>query len=171
MLRLYIRHLQYKMRLSWNRHVSLGDLLTSRWATARAYGFGEGSNCYDSALIIGDVRVGKQTWIGPGTVLDGSGGLEIGDFCSIGAGAQIYSHDSVRWATSLGLEPYQRAKTKIGSGVYIGPNSVIYRGVTIGDKAVVGALSLVNRDIPAGATVAGSPARPIQSSRAEDESC
>ena len=33
---------------------------------------------YDSVLVIGDVQVGKNTWIGPFVVLDGSGGLEIG---------------------------------------------------------------------------------------------
>ena len=57
-------------------------------------------------LVIGDVKVGSHTWIGPNVILDGSGGgLEIGDYCSIDAGAQIYTHDTVMWAISGGQVP------------------------------------------------------------------
>jgi acetyltransferase-like isoleucine patch superfamily enzyme len=145
------------------RHVALGDLCTDRWETARFLGFGEGASCYDNVLILGDVKVGRQTWIGPNVVLDGSGGLEIGDYCSISAGVQIYTHDTVAWATSLGEAPVARSPTRIGSGVYIGPNAVIQRGVTIGDRAVIGAMAFVNSDVPEGAKAWGVPAR-VQSS-------
>jgi acetyltransferase-like isoleucine patch superfamily enzyme len=143
------------------RSLSFGDYFTDRWERARREGFGEGTSCYDNVLILGDVKVGCNTWIGPNVVLDGSGGLEIGDFCSISAGAQIYTHDTVKWSTSMGAEEAEHSPTKIGSGVYIGPNAVISRGVTIGDKAIIGALSFVNADVPAGGKVAGSPARSI----------
>jgi acetyltransferase-like isoleucine patch superfamily enzyme len=44
----------------------------------------------------GDVRVGRNAWIGLGCILDGSGGdLEIGDWYLISAGAQIYTHHTV----------------------------------------------------------------------------
>jgi hypothetical protein len=55
------------------RRVPWGDLVTDRWNNAREYGFGEGTSCYDSALILGDVKVGKHAWIGPNVVLDGLG--------------------------------------------------------------------------------------------------
>ena len=94
-----------------------------------------------------DVKVGKcSDW--PKCILDGSGGLEIGDFVSVSAGVQIYSHNTVSWSTSLGFENISKKPTKIGNGVYLGPNSVIQMGVTIGDQAVVGAMSFVNKDIP-----------------------
>ena len=48
------------------------------------------------------VTVGAGTWIGPNTLLDGTGGLSIGASCSISAGVQIYTHDSVMWALSGG---------------------------------------------------------------------
>lgn len=48
---------------------------------------------------------------------------------------------------------------KIGNNVYIGPHSVIARGVTIGDRVVVGANGLVREDVPSGKKVAGNPAR------------
>ncbi|MBT4122956.1 MAG: acyltransferase [Candidatus Ruthia sp.] len=151
--------LREQMWEKYKRHVSFGDLFTDRWETAKAYGFGEGTSCYDNVLILGEVRVGKNTWIGPNCILDGSGGLEIGDYCSISAGVQIYSHHTVKWATSLGNESTETDAVKIGSGVYIGPQSVIQMGVSIGDKAVIGACSFVNRDVPSNTKVWGSPAR------------
>ncbi len=148
-------------RERFNRSVSFGDLMTDRWERARRDGFGEGTSVYDNVLVLGDVKVGKHVWVGPNCILDGSGGLEIGDHCSISAGVHIYTHHTVKQATSMGVEPIERAPTKIGSGVYLGPNSVVQMGVTIGDRAVIGALSLVNRDIAPGERVAGTPARPI----------
>lgn len=151
--------LRLQMKQLFNRHVSFGDLFTDRWETAKFYGFGEGTSCYDNVLIIGDVKVGKNTWIGPNVILDGSGGLEIGDYCSISAGVQIYSHDSVSWSISLGEKPREHSPTKIGSGVYIGPQTVIQRGVIVGDKAIIGAMSFVNKNVPNGAKVWGVPAK------------
>jgi acetyltransferase-like isoleucine patch superfamily enzyme len=149
--------LRQEMMSKYNRHVSFGDLFTDRWETARSYGFGEGTSCYDNVLILGDVKVGENTWIGPGVILDGDGGLEIGDYCSIGAGVQIYSHHSVRWAISLGVEPIDKRPTKIGSGVFIGPNTIIQMGVTIGDTAIIGACQLVSQDVPAGSFALSLP--------------
>ena len=142
-----------------HRTLPFGDYVVDRWEKARALGFGEGASIYDSALVIGEVAVGEQTWIGPGVVLDGSGGLTIGAFCSISAGVQIYSHDSVDWATSGGEAPIVRAPTRIGDRCYIGPNTIVAKGVTIGDGCVVGAGSVVLADLPAGSRAAGAPCR------------
>jgi acetyltransferase-like isoleucine patch superfamily enzyme len=137
-----------------------GDYVSDRWEKARILGFGEGTSIYDSAHVFGEVTVGRPTWIGPFTILDGSGGgLIIGDHCSISAGVQIYTHDTVAWATSGGSAAYDHAPTRIGSRCYIGPNAVIAKGVTIGDGATIGANSLVLNDVPADATAYGNPAR------------
>jgi acetyltransferase-like isoleucine patch superfamily enzyme len=160
-LREAYRHLQARKRTAFNRHVAFGDLISERAEIAAAYGFGEGTTCYDNVLILGDVKVGRNSWIGPNVILDGQGGLEIGDYVSISAGVQVYTHDTVAWSTSRGAQPMAKAPTRIGSGVYIGPNSVIERGVTIGEGAVIGAMSFVNSDIPAGARAWGVPARVI----------
>jgi len=160
LIRGLLKTLSTRKRREFNRRVSIGDLLTERDANAAACGFGEGTTMYDNVLVLGDVKVGRNTWIGPGCILDGSGrGLEIGDWCSISAGVQIYTHHTVNRSISLGAKPVEYAPTKIGNGVYIGPNAVIQMGVTIGDKAIVGANSFVNRDIPANAKAFGSPAR------------
>jgi len=143
----------------FKRHVSINDLLFDRWETAEFYGFGEGTSCYNNVLILGDVRVGKNTWIGPNVVLDGTAGLEIGDFCSISAGVQIYSHNTVKWSNSLGAEAAEISPTRIGNGVYIGPNSIIQMGVTVADKSVIGAMSFVNKDVERNEKVFGCPPR------------
>jgi acetyltransferase-like isoleucine patch superfamily enzyme len=85
--------------------------------------------------------------------------LEIGDWCSISAGVHIYTHHTVNRSITLGVAPIDYAPTKIGNGVYIGPNSILEMGLTIGDKVVIGANSFVNRDIPTGSKAFGNPAQ------------
>jgi acetyltransferase-like isoleucine patch superfamily enzyme len=146
----------------YQRTLSFGDYIVDRWGKARELGFGEGTSIYDSSLVFGDVRVGEHTWIGPFTLLDGSGGgLEIGSYCSISAGVQIYTHDTVERTLSGGAAPVATAPTRIGSNCYIGPNSVIAKGVTIGDGVVIGANSLVLKDVPAGSKAFGTPCRVV----------
>ena len=159
-LKQQILELRHQKKVDFNRTVSVGDLLTDRWERATFEGWGEHSSCYDNVLVLGRVKVGRHTWIGPNCILDGSGGiLEIGDYCSISSGVHIYTHNTVAWSTSMGAKPIEKASTKIGSGVYIGPNTVIQMGVSVGDRAVIGAMSFVNRDIPADAKAWGCPAR------------
>jgi len=146
----------HRMR-QWRRVLPVGDEISDRWEKAKYLGFGEGTSIYDSSLVIGDVKVGKHTWIGPFTILDGSGGLEIGGHCSISSGVQIYSHDTIFWALSGGKMEYTRKKTTIGHCSYIGPNTVVSRGVTIGNHCLVGANSLVNDDLEAYSIAMGSP--------------
>lgn len=160
-LREFWRDRTREMSEKWRRSLPFGDCVVDRWERARALGFGEGTSIYDSALVLGDVLVGRNTWIGPAVVLDGSGGLEIGDHCSISAGVQIYSHDSVDWALTGGTAPYARARTLIGSRCYIGPQAVIARGVVIGDGCIIGACSLVLESIPAGMKAFGTPCRVV----------
>lgn len=145
-------------RGKWDRVLSFPEMLSDRWEKSRFLGFGEYSSIYDSSLVFGDVTVGEHTWIGPYTLLDGSGGLTIGSHCSISAGVQIYTHDSVSWAISGGVAEYDYAPVTIGNNCYIGPQTVIAKGVTIGAGSIVGALSYVDRDVSPGAKVWGRPA-------------
>jgi acetyltransferase-like isoleucine patch superfamily enzyme len=151
----------------WARSLPFADLVVDRWERGRALGFGPGASIYDSALVLGDVKVGENTWIGPSVVLDGSGGgLEIGSFCSISAGVQIYTHHTVRWSLSGGREPVDKAPTRIGSRCYLGPFAVVTKGVTIGEGCVIGAHSLVNTNIPPNSKAFGVPCRVV--GRADD---
>ena len=158
----FVRDLRLEMKEKYHRHVTLQDLLSDRWETAQFYGFGEGASCYNNVLILGNVEVGKYTWIGPNVILDGSGGLSIGAFCSISANVQIYSHDTVEWSTSGGVKPYEYKETKIGKNCYLGPNVIIQKGVTIGNACIIGANSFVNSNVRSNTTVVGNPAKPIR---------
>ncbi len=157
-LKILYKQLDNDMKTQFERHVSIGDLIIDRWERAKTYGFGEGTSCYDNVLIIGEVKVGKNCWIGPNVILDGSGGLTIGDNCSISAGAQIYTHDSVQWATSMGETEICRKPTIIGNGVYVGPQSIVTMGITVGDQCVIGAMSLVMESLAPRAKAYGIPA-------------
>ena len=150
---------QRELREKWNRSLPFGDGIVDRWERARVLGFGEGSSIYDSAVVFGEVKVGEKTWIGPSVVLDGSGGLSIGSYCSISAGVQIYSHDTVKWALSGGAAEYERAPVSIGSNTYIGPMTIVSKGVRIGAHCLVGANSVVNKDLPDFSIAYGSTCR------------
>lgn len=153
-------------KTTYRRVLPFGDTVVDRWEKATLLGFGEGTSIYDSGLVLGDVRVAEQTWIGPQTILDGSGGgLTIGAHCSISAGVQIYTHDTVHRSLTGGMADIEQAPTVIGEHCYIGPNTIISKGVTIGDRVVIGANSLVNEDIPSDSVAFGTPARVVGSSQ------
>lgn len=153
--------LREEMKSKWNRDLPFDELVFDRWERARQLGFGEGTSIYHNSYVFGDVKVGGNTWIGPFTILDGSGGLEIGTNCSISSGVQIYTHDTVMWALSEGKAEYERSPVRIGDCCYIGSQTVIAKGVTVGEHTVIGALSLVNKDIPSDSIARGVPAKVV----------
>ncbi len=168
-LRRLYQHLRREKLRIWKRCLPFTELIVDRWEKAQTLGFGEGASIYDSSYVFGDVTVGSHTWIGPFTILDGTTGLTIGSHCSISAGVQIYTHDSVQWAVSGGKVPYEYAPVKIGDRCYIGPNTIIAKGVTIGNGCIIGAGSLVLASIPANSKAFGSPCRVVAS--LQDDAC
>lgn len=158
--------LQYRTEVNnaYKRTLPLAEYVVDRWQKARELGFGEGASIHDSVHVYGDVAVGEHTWVGPFVILDGEGGLKIGSYCSISAGVQIYSHDSVEWAVSGGKLSYRYAETSIGNHCYIGPNTIISKGVKIGNKCIIGANSLVLTNIPDNSNAHGNPCRVVRDS-------
>lgn len=154
----YLRGKRNLVKGKFNRVLPINELISDRWEKAKFLNFGEGTSIYDSSLVFGNVKVGVNTWIGPFTILDGTGGLTIGDNCSISAGVHVYSHDTVKWATSGGKEPYEYLAVVIGNNCYIGPNTIISKGVTLGDGCIVGTNSFVNKSFSPNSKIAGSPA-------------
>jgi len=146
-----------EMLTNWNRVLPTNELLSDRWEKASFLGFGEGSSVYDSCVVIGSVTVGKNVWIGPFTLLDGSGGLTIGDGCDISAGVQIYSHDTVRRAVSRGVEDVDQSPTEIGDFCHIGAGSIVLKGISIGKHSVIGAGCVVTKSFPAYSIIVGIP--------------
>ena len=151
--------LQGDQRENFRRSLPFGDGIVDRWERAELLGFGSECSIYDSAVLIGDVSIGEGTWVGPNTLLDGSGGLTIGSYCSISAGVQIYSHNSVDWALTGGQAEMLRRPTHIGDRCYVGPNAVIEMGVSVGSGCVIGAFSLVRESLPEGSRAWGQPSR------------
>ncbi len=145
----------------FDRSLPFADQVFDRWERARYLGFGAGSSIYDSALVFGSVTVGEHVWIGPNTIVDGSGGLAIGDHCTISAGVHLYTHDNVKQTLTAGHAAIDRSAVRIGRCTYIGPNTVVQRGVEVGSHCVVGVGSFVNSNLPDYSIAVGSPAREI----------
>jgi len=133
------------------------------WKERGVFLFGENKNItlYNSTTVVGDVEIGKNTWVGPFTTLDGSGGLKIGENCSISANVFIITHDTVKWALSGGVAPYEYAPVSIGDNTFIGIGSIILKGISIGSGCVVAAGSVVTKNVNDGEVVAGNPANVI----------
>lgn len=144
-----------------NRSLPLNEVLIDRWERAKKLGFGDKTSIYDSSVVIGDVKVGMNVWIGPFTIIDGSGNISIGDYCTISAGVHIYTHDNVKQTLTSGKMQIERTPVVIGNNVYVGPNAVITKGVSIGNSCVIGAGAFVNKDVPDHSIVLGQPAKVV----------
>lgn len=112
----------------------------------------------NAELTEGELVVGTGTWIGRKCHLDFTGGLVIGQNCTLSENVTILTHDH-------GLKPRSRPEgkpLKIGNQVWIGSNVTILQGVSeIGSNSIVGAGSIVSESIPSGVIVAGNPGRVI----------
>lgn len=83
--------------------------------------------------------------------------IYVGENSIIGYNTTILTHEYL-------IDEYRLGDVHIGSGVMIGANTTILPGVTIGDHAVIGAGSLVNKDVESGTFVAGNPIQVIRKS-------
>ena len=106
-----------------------------------------------------NIRLGANVFLNFNCVILDTTTVAIEDGAQIGPAVQIYAADHPRDAAQRrdGLE-FSRP-VRIGRNVWVGGGAIILPGVTIGDDAIVGAGSVVTRDVPAGATVVGNPAR------------
>ncbi|MBN2566806.1 acyltransferase [Candidatus Woesearchaeota archaeon] len=112
------------------------------------------------AWIIGMPKIGSDVWIGPFTVIDASGGLEIGDGVDISCGVHIYTHSTEKRCVSGRRHiDVERKAVRIGARTFIGANAVILKGVRIGKECVIGAGTVVTKDVPDNSIVLGVPGR------------
>lgn len=153
---------RYRTKVKYNRiNPFYEDIID--WRERGEFIAGKDSNVtiYNSTTVVGDVKIGNNTWIGPFCSLDGSGILEIGSNCSIAVGSHIFSHDTAKWALSGGVEKYEYSKTNIGDNCFIGANSIITKGVTIGNQCLIATNSVVSKNFGDNSIIAGVPAKKI----------
>ena len=113
-----------------------------------------------------NIEVGEDVFINASCHFQDHGGVRIGDGCQIG-------HNVVFATLNHGLSPEDRKNTYpapivLGKNVWVGSNSTILQGVTIGDNAVVAAGAVVTKDVPANVVVGGVPAKIIKKITAEE---
>jgi acetyltransferase-like isoleucine patch superfamily enzyme len=109
------------------------------------------------------IYIGSHTYINRNTFLDATLSISIGEHCAIGPSCYITDHDHGSDLTFSPLEqPMVSKPTKIGDRVWIGANVTILKGVTIGNDAIVGAGSVVTKDVPAKSIAVGNPAKVIK---------
>ncbi|PBQ31522.1 acetyltransferase [Sphingobacteriaceae bacterium] len=142
------------------------------WFQKRKIGtIGENSEIRPFASIIGtrNVVIGKNVIIPGGTLLSSYPGnkesmIYIEDNVLLGPNVAIYSstHKFDNIHMPVKDQGYIMATTRLKEGCWIGINSVILPGVTVGKNSVVGANSFVNKDVPDYTVVAGSPAKIIR---------
>lgn len=121
----------------------------------REFGIDLGDDTYLKEGCIFDAYGGHITTAGPcafgqNTIIHGGGGVSIGTHVIVGAQCYIIASNHVYRSTELPimLQGDYRSGISIGNNVWIGGGVVILDGVSIGDNAVIGACTLVTRDVP-----------------------
>lgn len=111
----------------------------------------------------GGIILGDQVEINNQTIIDGTGGVELGARCLIGPGVRIISYQH----RFDGRQPIREQASdalpiRIESDVWVGANAVILAGVCVGEGAVIGAGAVVSRDVPPWGVAVGVPARVVR---------
>jgi len=128
----------------------------------------------------GSVEIGREAWITTNVLIGGGrsemGSLKTGDFLHLGRNSMVNTANEVTIGDEVGIGmdgkvfahgaylseydgfPYQDGPVHIGSNVWM-PYGIINPNVTIGDNVVIAAMSLVNKDLPAGCLAGGIPVK------------
>lgn len=122
----------------------------------------------------GRIDIASDVYLGDDTIVYARFSVRIGARSMIAHGVQIFDNDAHPSDSSERFDDYRRllegrprvaaipsAAIEIGEDCWIGMNSIILKGASIGVKAIVAAGSVVTKSIPAGTMVAGNPALPI----------
>ncbi len=138
------------------------------------YGRAGQHNSYRGCRINEVAAVGSYNYFGPGSLVNYA---DIGNYCSFAPNSIVApAEHSLNYATTclrisretIGFEEAAQ-RTRIGSDVWCGANTVIRQGLTIGNGAVIAAGAVVCRDVPPYAVVGGVPAHIIRYRFSEDE--
>ncbi|MFK3888867.1 sugar O-acetyltransferase [Sphingomonas sp. NPDC079357] len=106
-----------------------------------------------------NIRLGDDVFLNYSCIILDVVAVTIGTGTQIGPAVQLLTADHPRDPAARATGAEWGRPITIGRNVWIGGGALILPGVTIGDDAIIGAGSVVTRDVRAGATVAGNPAR------------
>jgi bifunctional UDP-N-acetylglucosamine pyrophosphorylase/glucosamine-1-phosphate N-acetyltransferase len=154
-------------------HTVIGDGCTVRQSVLEETTFEDGvsigpfSHCRPGAYLAHNVRMGnfgevKNSYIGPETDMHHFsyiGDATLAKKVNVGAGTITCNYDGVR-----------KNRTIVGAGAFLGSDTMLVAPVTVGEHAITGAGSVVNRDVAAGTVVAGVPARLLRVAQSADAS-
>ena len=104
------------------------------------------------------VKIGRNVVVMPGCLMMSAGGITIHDGAMIAANVQLISNDHDLYERQI----ITCKPVHIGKNAWIGAGATILPGVTVGDNAVVGAASVVTKDVAPDTIVAGNPAKLIK---------
>jgi acetyltransferase-like isoleucine patch superfamily enzyme len=112
----------------------------------------------------GEVIIGAKTVLGQECTISAYQHISIGRECVIADRCMFidFDHGVVEVDRPIRLQGIYKRDVRVGNNVWIGYGACILRGVTVGDNAIIGSNSVVTRDVPANAVVAGMPARLIR---------
>jgi acetyltransferase-like isoleucine patch superfamily enzyme len=114
-------------------------------------------NPYDGGE--GEIVIGNYCVVSSGVRIRSALSVRIGDNCMLAEGCYITDAD---WHdVHHRIYPGKRAAVRIGNNVWLADSVTICKGVSIGDNCIVGAASVVTRDIPANTIAAGNPAKTV----------
>jgi acetyltransferase-like isoleucine patch superfamily enzyme len=120
-----------------------------------------GHNSYIKGYFKNDMEIGDHTWIGQNCFLHSAGGLKIGQACGIGPYVKIVTsqhHIDKDLERPIIFNDLDFGEVVLKDGCDIGFGTIILPGVTIGEGAVIGAGSVVTKNIPSFEVWAGVPA-------------
>jgi len=112
----------------------------------------------------GRVEIGQKTVMGQECTISAYQRVRIGEQCVIADRAMFidFDHGVVEVERPIRQQGIYKRDVEVGSNVWIGYGACILRGVRVGDNSIVGTNSVVTKDVPANAVVAGIPARVIR---------
>jgi acetyltransferase-like isoleucine patch superfamily enzyme len=112
----------------------------------------------------GEVEIGAKTVIGQECTISAYQRVRIGEQCVIADRAMFidFDHGVVEVERPIRLQGIYKRDVEVGANVWIGYGACILRGVRVGDNSIVGTNTVVTKDVPANAVVAGVPARVVR---------